>query len=74
MQNMHVMRLLDCIRTTDWEYDQKQNLFNVGSCIISQKWLICEEYMTTKNHRRKMFPAMECESVETSGFLYHKYD
>ena len=39
------------------------------SCIISWKWRICEEYLTIKTHRRQIYAAMECESVEISGFL-----
>ena len=52
----------------------KQEFFEVGSCIISQKWRICEEYMRTKTHRRKMYAAMECESVEISGLLQVRFE
>ena len=69
------MRLArECLRvrtTTDNTVRKRSKLefFNVGSCIISWKWRICEENMRTKTHRRKMYAAMECESVEISGLL-----
>ena len=58
-----------CTHGRLWESTQKWEFLNVGSCIISWKWHICEEYMTTKTHRRKIYAAMECESVEITGFL-----
>ena len=30
--------------------------------------------MRTKTHRRKMYAAMECESVENSGFLQVRFE
>ena len=30
--------------------------------------------MTTKTHRKKMYAAMECESVEISGFLQIRFE
>ena len=32
------------------------------------------EYMRTKTHRRKMYAAMECESVEISGLLQVRFE
>ena len=50
----------------------KQELFNIGSCIISRKRRICEEYLTSKT--QKMSAGMECESVEISGFLQVRFE
>ena len=63
-------------QTTLWENYQNGNFLNVGSCIISRKWRICEEYMymRTKTHRRKMYAAMECESVEISGLMQVRFE
>ena len=33
-----------------------------------------EEYMAIKTHRRKIFAAMECESVEISGLLQVRFE
>ena len=34
----------------------------------------CEEYVTIKTHRTKIYAAMECESVEISGFSQVRFE
>ena len=79
------MRLASCVlhanvyayarqQTTLWENDQNRNFLTLGAALFHEKWRICEEYMTTKTHRRKMYAAMECESVEISGSLQVRFE
>ena len=68
----YINLFMSCIRIV--RIRSKQDFVNGGSCIISLKWRICEEYMSTKPTTEKMFAAMECESVEISGFLQVRFE
>ena len=47
---------------------------SVSAALFHKNDGFCEEYMTTKTHHRKMYAAIECESVEISGLLQVRFE
>ena len=45
----------------------------LGAALFHENDGFVEEYITIKTHRRKICAAMECESVEISGFLQVRF-
>ena len=70
------MRLASCVHTADCENTNKNgNYLTLGAAFFHENdGFVKNNYMTTKTHRRKIYAAMECESVEIGAFLKVRFE
>ena len=63
-----------CVHTADCESTNKNgNSLTLGAALFHENDVFVKNYHD-QTHRRKMYAAMECESVEIIGFLQVRFE